>query len=120
MAPRLEAIDFESLAGWTDDDHPAAFRAFERSAQPIAAGQNSPRPAQSVAPELLATARAALCGVSSAEARQFFEARFRPFRVVPENGQGFLTGSEVFDLAGEFVVALFAGRILRMGERPGQ
>jgi membrane-bound lytic murein transglycosylase A len=92
MAPRLEAIDFESLAGWTDDDHPAAFRAFERSAQTIAAGHASPRPAQSVAPELLATARAALDAANPANARQFFEARFRPFRVVPENGQGFLTG----------------------------
>ena len=54
MRPRLEAMDFESLTGWTDDDHPAAFRAFERSARTIAAGQTSPRPAQSVAPELLA------------------------------------------------------------------
>ena len=27
-----------------------------------------------------------------ADARRFFETRFRPFRIVPENGRGFLTG----------------------------
>ena len=57
-------------------------------------GSNPPRPAQSAAPELIANARAALCAGVTAErdARRFFETRFRPFRVVPENGQGFLTG----------------------------
>ena len=94
MRPRLEPSDFESLAGWNDDDHQAAFRAFERSARAIAADQTSPRPAQSAAPELVANARAALCaGVAASATRaRFFETRFRPFRVVPENGRGFLTG----------------------------
>ena len=57
-------------------------------------GQTHPRPAQSAAPELIANARAALCAGVTAErdARRFFETRFRPFRVVPESGQGFLTG----------------------------
>ena len=92
MRPRLESLDFESLAGWSDDDHQAAFCAFERSARAIAAGQTSPRTAQAAAPELIATARAALCGAATADARRFFETWFRPFRVVPENGRGFLTG----------------------------
>jgi membrane-bound lytic murein transglycosylase A len=92
VRPRLESLDFESLAGWSDDDHQAAFCAFERSARAIAAGQTSPRTAQAAAPELIATARAALCGAAAADARRFFETRFRPFRVVPENGRGFLTG----------------------------
>ena len=92
MPPRLESTDFESLAGWIDDDHQAAFRAFERSARAIA--QTHPRPAQSAAPELIANARAALCagGTAKRDARRFFESQFRPFRVVPENGRGFLTG----------------------------
>jgi membrane-bound lytic murein transglycosylase A len=92
MPPRLESMDFESLAGWTDDDHRAAFCAFERSARTIA--QTHPRPAQSAPPELVANARAALCEDEAAErdARRFFESRFRPFRIVPENGRGFLTG----------------------------
>ncbi len=94
MRPRLESLDFEALAGWIDDDHPAAFCAFERSARAIAGGQTSPRPAQFAAPDLAANARAALCASVTAErdARRFFETRFRPFRIVPENGHGFLTG----------------------------
>ena len=94
MRPRLESLDFESLVGWGDDDHQAAFCAFERSARAIAAGQPSPRPAQSAPPELVASAHAALCAIVAAErdARRFFETRFRPLRVVPENGAGFLTG----------------------------
>jgi membrane-bound lytic murein transglycosylase A len=85
-------MDFERLAGWVDDDHQAAFCAFARSARPIATGRTSPRPAQSAPPELVANAHAALCGATTADARRFFETRFRPFRVVPENGGGFLTG----------------------------
>jgi membrane-bound lytic murein transglycosylase A len=87
-------LDFESLAGWIDDDHEAAFRAFERSARALCAGQTDLRPAQPTPPELIANARAALCADIKAErdARRFFEERFRPFRVVPENGGGFLTG----------------------------
>jgi membrane-bound lytic murein transglycosylase A len=92
VRPRLESLDFESLAGWADDDHQAAFRAFKRSARAIAGGQVSPRPAQFAAPDLAANARAALREAAAADARQFFETRFRPFRVVPENGRGFLTG----------------------------
>ena len=94
MRPRLEPLDFESLAGWIDDDHLAALRAFERSARALAAGQSSPRPARPASPELIANAHAALCPDIAAEldARRFFETRFRPFRIVPENGGGFLTG----------------------------
>ena len=94
MRPRLESVDFETLAGWRDDDHPAALRAFEGSARLLAAGRVSPRLAQSAPPELVANAHAALCEAGTAErdARRFFETLFRPFRVVPENGRGFLTG----------------------------
>jgi membrane-bound lytic murein transglycosylase A len=94
MGPRLETLDFESLVGWIDDDQLAAFDAFERSARAIAAGQVSPRPAQAAPPQLVANARAALCRATGArrDARRFFETRFRPFRVVPEDGGGFLTG----------------------------
>jgi membrane-bound lytic murein transglycosylase A len=92
VRPRLESLDFESLAGWSDDDHQGAFSAFERSAGAIAEGQTSPRTAQSAPPELVAHAHAALGAAAAADARRFFETRFRPFRVVPENGSGFLTG----------------------------
>jgi membrane-bound lytic murein transglycosylase A len=91
---RLEPLDFESLAGWNDDDHLAALIAFRRSAQALAGGRDSPRPAQPAPAQLVANARAALCPdiATNREARRFFESRFRPFRVVPENGAGFLTG----------------------------
>jgi membrane-bound lytic murein transglycosylase A len=92
VRPRLEPLDFESLAGWADDDHQAALCAFERSARAVALGQVSPRPAQAAPPELVANARAALCGASRRNARRFFETRFRPFRVIPANGGGVLTG----------------------------
>jgi membrane-bound lytic murein transglycosylase A len=92
MRPRLQAIDFESLRGWVDDGHQAAFRALERSARSM--GADHPRPAQSSPPGLIANARAALsAGVrTEREARQFFEERFRVFRIIPEDGGGFLTG----------------------------
>jgi membrane-bound lytic murein transglycosylase A len=85
---------FESLAGWRDDDHLTAFCAFQRSAQAIAAGQASPRPARTASPQLIANTRVALCGGTGAEpdARRFFETRFRPFRIIPEDGAGLLTG----------------------------
>jgi membrane-bound lytic murein transglycosylase A len=94
VQPRLEPLDFESLAGWTDDDHQAAFRTFERTARAIGAGRIPLRPMRSAPPKLIANARAALCTDIKAkrDARRFFEKRFRPFRVVPENGGGFLTG----------------------------
>jgi membrane-bound lytic murein transglycosylase A len=87
-------MEFESLRGWADDDHQAAFRAFERSARAIGGGHDQPRPAQSSPPELIANARAALSAsvTTEQEARRFFEERFRPFRVVPKDGRGFLTG----------------------------
>ncbi len=94
MRPRLEPIDFGSLAGWIEDDHLAALLAFRRSAQALAQGKDSPRRAQPASPELVATARAALCPdiATDAQARRFFETRFRPFRIATENGAGFLTG----------------------------
>jgi membrane-bound lytic murein transglycosylase A len=94
VPPRFEPLDFETLAGWAYDDHFAALGAFKRSAQALAAGRNTPRPAQRPPPELVANARTALCPVIEAEgeARRFFETRFRPFRVIPEDGGGFLTG----------------------------
>ena len=94
MRPRLEKLDFESLAGWIEDDPLAALVAFRRSALALAEGKDSPRPAEPASPGLVATARAALCADIATEerARRFFETRFQPFRVVPGNGAGFLTG----------------------------
>jgi len=94
VPPRLEAFDFESLEGWTGDDHLAVLRTFERSARALVAGRDGPRPASPPSPRLIANAHAALSAIITVErdARRFFETRFRPFRVIPENGRGFLTG----------------------------
>ncbi len=94
MRARFETLGFESLKGWNDDDHLAALHAFERSALALATGREIARPAQAASPELIATAGTALGASHSTErdARRFFEARFRPFRIIPEDGAGFLTG----------------------------
>jgi membrane-bound lytic murein transglycosylase A len=94
MQARLERLEFESLTSWNDDDHLAALRAFVRSARALAAGRESPRPARPASSELIATARAALSASVAAERdpKLFFQTRFRPFRVIPDDGTGFLTG----------------------------
>ena len=94
MRPGLEPLDFESLAGWIDDDHHAAFDAFARSARAIAESLEAPRPAQPHPPGLAVKARAALNAdvMDGRRARRFFEKAFQPYRVVAQNGGGFLTG----------------------------
>ncbi len=91
-APRLEPLAFADLAGFGDDDCLSAFRCFARSARALVGGEPGPRTARRPTLALLEAARAALASTPAdgAEARRFFETRFRPFRVVPE--AGFLTG----------------------------
>jgi membrane-bound lytic murein transglycosylase A len=91
VPPRLEALDFDCLAGWSEDGHLAAFRTFERSARALTAGESGPRLARPASRALIANAEAALAAAVTDEgdARAFFETRFRPFRV---SGPGFLTG----------------------------
>ncbi|HZZ60717.1 MAG TPA: MltA domain-containing protein [Roseiarcus sp.] len=91
-APRLDPLAFEGLAGVHDDDCLAAFRCFARSARALVGGEPAPRPARKPTRALIEAAQAALASIPAdgAEARRFFETRFRPFRVVPD--PGFLTG----------------------------
>ncbi len=94
-APRLEPLDFDRLPGFSDDDHLAAFRCFERSARALAGGEAEARRARRPSSALVAAARAALASTpqDAAGARRFFETRFRPLRIVPPPpAQGFLTG----------------------------
>ena len=92
--PRLEPVGFDSLAGWSDDDHRAALGAFRRTAKALTGAKDSPRPAQPPPPELISNARAALSfgSADGPDVRRFFETQFRPFRVISGDGGGFLTG----------------------------
>lgn len=91
---RLEPLSFEDLAGWSQDDHGLAFATFLRSCKALEANAAELRPAQKPGFDLTTVCRAASsANISSrAEARRFFETQFRPMRVVPVTGEGFLTG----------------------------
>lgn len=91
---RLEALSFEDLAGWAEDDHAAALKAFLRSCRALDSSAAELRPAQAPERHLLAICRKALKSenLSRSEARRFFEAHFQPFAVIPHSGNGFLTG----------------------------
>ena len=85
---------FDDLSGFAEDDLLAALRCFAVSARALAEGRRGARLARPPSPALAAAARAALAAEvgNRAEARVFFERWFRPFRVAPHAGAGFLTG----------------------------
>jgi len=91
----LKPIGFSSLAGWSGDDHAAAFRAFRKSCQKLdkqasaANGKNS-----RLDPALLDACRRALAlgpKVSRAAARDFFEQAFTPHEITAPRPDGLLT-----------------------------
>jgi len=96
MAPRLRPVRFDDLVGFESDDALAAFAVFQRSARALRQGAASTRPARDPSPRLLDIAREALGAPirAAADARTFFAARFRAFRVDPQeaDGKGLLTG----------------------------
>lgn len=96
---RLVALDFADLDGWAKDDHAAAFAAFRASCSALRA------PPAEVGPPSVPTLRDGLARAcadadrlgtpqpSAHLARLFFEAAFRPWRVIPDGRDaGFLTG----------------------------
>lgn len=90
----LEPESFSALPGWAGDDHAAAYAAFRRSAfraleKPYRTGTLGIE-ATAFAPAF-AAARA-MSAPTAAEARTFFETHFRPFRIRPRTGAGFVTG----------------------------
>ncbi len=94
-AAHLVAASFTDLPGWADDDHAAAFAAFSRSAARLI---DKIPTAKALGPDGAALAdkgRIALAlgtAVDAAAARAFFETHFRPFRIEPFSGEGFVTG----------------------------
>lgn len=96
---RLSALAFADLKGWADDDMAAAFGAFRMSCRALRApaGPTPVDAATSLRRGLLhACAAADALGTerpSRQVARLFFEANFRPFRVVPDTARdAFFTG----------------------------
>lgn len=87
----LVPTTFADLSGWADDDHWAAFRAFQASAGPVIAASGATSKASAA---LLSACRKALAvdgAITGATARAFFETNFRPHRV-QHGGAGLLTG----------------------------
>jgi membrane-bound lytic murein transglycosylase A len=92
---QLEPVSWRDLPGWAVDDHSAAFEAFRASCGEMAGrklGLSDTRPV-AVALKSICQEAIALGPARRAEAREFFETRFRPVRI-SKVGQadGFLTG----------------------------
>jgi membrane-bound lytic murein transglycosylase A len=108
--PTFQPVTYAALPGWRDDNHLAAFDALVGAADAVLAADATPL-------ALAAVYRAALGQrplVSSADsAREFFEARFVPHRVVHSGSDGLLTGyyEPILDGAmsagGRFTVPLY-------------
>ncbi len=97
----LIPLSFEDLAGFGEDDHLAAFRVFVQSCAVIAEKTPPLRKGAAASAALEAIAHAAhrqegQGGLNAAQARRFFKAHFRPFRISAHgpgvDNEGFLTG----------------------------
>lgn len=96
---RLDPVAYGALRGWAEDDAAAAFVTFLKSCAalgrvlPEAGPRSVPTLKAGLAQACAAARRLGPATPSPALARLFFEANFRPFRVVPDGGaQGFYTG----------------------------
>ena len=94
---KLSPLRFAGLPGFSDDDHAEAFAVFQRSCAAIVDSLPPLRDAIPPSPPLRSICRRALAITprTPTEARRFFEANFRPFRVeAPHSAApaGFFTG----------------------------
>ena len=88
-------VAWADIAGWNEDDHLLAYKAFRTSCRPIAAQQTPP-----AEPKALGTSLRDPCRVArnldldnGARAKAFFEAHFLPLRISRlGEGEGFVTG----------------------------
>jgi membrane-bound lytic murein transglycosylase A len=91
---QLEPVRWEELQGWTQDDHLAAFTAFQTSCHALRAMRPAPdnEPMHSSLREVCRRALEVHLQ-SAAAARGFFEDNFRPVHIARlGESQGFLTG----------------------------
>lgn len=90
---RFAALQYAELEGWEADDHEAALACFRISARRMAARPYTTKEIGVDAAALARIGEAALAGsFSGSGAKAFFERQFRPFRVEPASGSGFVTG----------------------------
>ena len=101
----FEAVSFHDLPGWEEDDHAAALKAFLNSCERLtdAAERGSLTDPGRWAPLLAVCREAQTIGDGAADARQFFETRFTPHRVIYDRDNGLLTGYYEPVLAGSRV-----------------
>ena len=76
-------VPWTDIAGWSEDDHLQAYKAFRVSCRPIAAQRNLPADHKALGISLRDPCRAAkaLDISDGAKARAFFEERFLPLRI---------------------------------------
>jgi membrane-bound lytic murein transglycosylase A len=90
-----EPLSFSVLEGWDHDDHAAAFAVFRGHCAALVAQRPELRAGTPPPEALLEVCRRALALPAEAtrnRAKSFFEENFQPFRIRPDQGQGFLTG----------------------------
>lgn len=97
LPARLEPIPFADLPRWAEDRHGEAMAAFLLSCRRMAEAPPKTRALGIDGPSLARIGAAALDAFAAGPpddraARAFFEAHFRPHRVVPAEGTPFLTG----------------------------
>jgi membrane-bound lytic murein transglycosylase A len=99
---QVEPVAFKELAGWSEDDHAAAFAAYLKSCSAILQGTKAMRAARPVYGGLYnacekAVKLAAGGAVDRAQARKFFEDNFKPVRILPQlHTYGYYTGADGF------------------------
>jgi membrane-bound lytic murein transglycosylase A len=88
-------LAWSDVAGWNDDDHLAAYRAFRTSCKPIAAQASPPAEPKALGMSLRDPCRIAkgLDLSDGIKAKAFFEEHFLPLRISRlGEGEGFVTG----------------------------
>ena len=88
-------VAWSDIAGWNEDDHLAAYKAFRASCKPIAAQTQPPAEPKALGTSLRDPCRVAkgLELTDGAKAKAFFEEHFLPLRISRlGEGEGFVTG----------------------------
>ena len=120
---QVEPISFAAMPGWQNDDHAAAFDAFQKSCSAILQGTPAMRRMHPLYDALFKVCeRAKAVGpLDRDKARAFFEANFKPARIAPQGEtEGFFTGYYETEVGGsrypsdEYTVPIYAAPIATM------